>query len=88
MNKYEQRAARERGPALRTSMTLWSAAGALIGVILLILGLSTSASSSFFTKAALVGAILLLILRQVARRLKGRPSRAAQPDPQSKLNLD
>jgi hypothetical protein len=88
MNKYEQRAARDRGPALRTSMTLWSAAGALIVVILLIVGLSTSASSSFFTKAALVGAILLLILRQVARRLKGRPTRAAEPDPQSKLNLD
>jgi hypothetical protein len=88
MNKYEQRAARQRGPALRTSMTLWSAAGALIVVILLILGLSNSAPSPFFTKAAVVGAILLLALRQIARRLKGRPSRAAQPDPLSKLNLD
>lgn len=88
MNKYEQRAAGQRGPALRTSMTLWSAAGALVIVVLLILGLSSSAPSSYFTKAALVGAILLLILRQLGRRLKGRASRAAEPDPLSKLNLD
>ncbi|HLH04911.1 MAG TPA: hypothetical protein VKX25_19240 [Bryobacteraceae bacterium] len=88
MNKYEQRAAEQRRIALRNSSTLWTAGTALILVILLILGIGHSAPSSFFTRAAVAGAIVLLVLRQIARRLKGRPSRAAEPDPQSRLNLD
>jgi len=87
MSKYEQ-ATRERGTSLRNSMTLWSAGAALVVVILLILGLSSSAPSEFFKRGAVVGAILLLVLRQITRRLRGRPSRAAEPDPQSTLKLD
>ena len=87
MNKYEQQAAEQRRMALRSSSTLWTAGAALILVILLILGLGHSAPSSFFTRAALVGAIVLLFLRQIARRLRKGPSRAAQPDPQSRLDL-
>ena len=88
MNKYEDRAAQQRQGTLRSSTTLWMAGAALILVILLILGLGHSAPSSFFTRAALVGAIVLLVLRQIARRLRRGPSRAAQPDPQSRLRLD
>lgn len=88
MNRYEQQAARERRSPVRSSMTMWSAAGALVVVVLLILGLSSSAPSSFYTKGAIAAAILLLVLRQVGRRMKGRASRAAQPDPQSTLKLD
>jgi hypothetical protein len=88
MNKYEQRSADQRGMTLRSSTTLWTAGAALILVILLILGLGHSAPSSFFTRAALIGAIVLLFLRQVARRLRRGPSRAAQPDPRSRLNLE
>jgi uncharacterized membrane protein YhaH (DUF805 family) len=88
MNKYEERAGRERRSSLRSSMTIWNAAAALIIVVLLILGLSNSAPSTFFTRAAIIAAIVLLVLRQVARRLHGRGSRAAQPDPRSTLRLD
>ncbi len=88
MNKYEQQAARERGTSLRNSMTLWSAGAALVVVVLLILGLSISAPSDFFKRGAIAAAILLLVLRLITRRLRGRPSRAAEPDPQSTLKLD
>ncbi|MBV8866523.1 MAG: hypothetical protein JO210_14105 [Acidobacteriaceae bacterium] len=88
MNKYEQQAARQRGTSLRNSMTLWSAGAALVMVVLLILGLSSSVPSEFYKRAAVVAAILLLLLRQTMRRLRGRPSRAAEPDPQSTLKLD
>jgi hypothetical protein len=89
MNKYEERAERERKAAMRSGMTLWSAGLALVVVIFLILGLSSSAPPSFFSKGAIIVAILLLVLRQLSRRLrtKGSP-RAARPDPQSTLKLD
>ncbi len=88
MSKYEQQATRERGTSLRNSMTLWSAGAALVVVVLLILGLSSSAPSEFFKRGAVVAAILLLVLGQITRRLRGRSSRAAEPDPQSTLKLD
>ncbi len=88
MNKYEERAQRERRSSIRSSMTVWNAAAALIIVVLLILGLSNSAPSTFYTRAAIIAAVVLLVLRQIARRLRGRTSRAAQPDPRSTLRLD
>jgi hypothetical protein len=60
---------------------------ALIVVVLLIVGIRNSAPPRFFTEAAIGVAVLLLILRQVARRMKGRTPRAAEPDPKSRLNL-
>jgi hypothetical protein len=87
MNKYEQRAAQERRVSLRNSMSMWSAGAALVAVVLLIVGLSSSAPSTFFIRGAAVLAILLLVLRQVARRMRSRTPRAAQPDPRSKLHL-
>lgn len=88
MNRYEERAQKERRAALRSSLTMGTAGLALIVVVLLIVGLSSSAPPRFFTDAAIGAAVLLLILRQVARRMKGRTPRAAEPDPKSKLHLD
>ena len=88
MTKYERRAEQERKAALRSSMMIWTAGTALIVVAIAILGLSTSAPSRFFSKSAIVVAILLLVLRQVSRRLRAKNRRAARPDPRSRLNLD
>jgi hypothetical protein len=88
MNRYEERAAKERRTTMRASMTMWTAGIGLVVVILLILGLSSAAAPNFFTRAAIAVAILLLILRQITRRFKRRAPKAAEPDPLSKLNLD
>ena len=88
MNKYEQQAKYQRTASLRSSMSLWTAGLALLVVIFLILGLNSSAGSGFFKLGAVIVAVLLLILRQVSRRLSGKPPRAAQPDPKSTLKLD
>ena len=87
MNKYEARAERDRRSTIRFSMMMWSAAAALIVVVVLILGLSSSPSPRFWSKAGIALAILLLVFRQLARRMKTGTPRAAQPDPKSKLNL-
>ena len=87
MNKYEARAERDRRATIRFSMNMWSAALALIVVVVLILGLSTSPPPQFWTKAGIGLAVLLLVFRQIARRARSKTPRAAQPDPQSKLNL-
>ena len=88
MNKYEQRADKQRRSAMKASTSIWTAGIALVVVVLLILGLSRSAPPSYFTKAAVLAAVLLLVVRQVTRRLKGKRSRAAEPDPKSALHLD
>ena len=69
------------------SLTSPSALLALAAIVLVIIGLSGSASSQFLSRAAIGLAILLLVLRQLSRRLKGRSPRAAQPDPRSTLKL-
>ena len=88
MNKYEKQAKEQRTASLRSSMSLWTAGLALLVVIFIIIGLSGSAPSGFFKMGAVIAAIVLLILRQLSRRLRGRSPRAAQPDPKSALKLD
>jgi len=88
MNKYEQRAKAERKAAVRSATSIWSAGLALIVVVVLIMGLSTSAPSSFYSKAAIGVAVLLLIVRQLSRRLQSNAPRASQPDPKSSIKLD
>jgi protein-S-isoprenylcysteine O-methyltransferase Ste14 len=87
MNKYEQRADRERKAVLRNSMMLGTAGVALLVVVLLIVGLSSSAPPRFFSVTAIAVALVLLVLRQLSRRLKGKTPRAARPDPRSTLKL-
>jgi hypothetical protein len=87
MNKYEEQAGQQRKAALRSSMSVWTAGLSLIVVALAILGFRGSAPPQYFYKGALAVALLLLLLRQVSRRLKSRVPRAARPDPKSTLKL-
>lgn len=70
-----------------SSGTIWTAAAALIVIVVLIIGLKDGASHTFWSRAALFLAIGLLIYRQITRRFRRSASRAADPDPKSKLNL-
>ena len=88
MNKYEERAEQQRRAGLRFSMTMWTAGLALIVVVLVILGVSSSGGPRLAPGAAIVLAVLLLVFRQLARRLKTKGSRAARPDPKSTLKLN
>ncbi len=88
MNRYEQQAAQQRNRTLRFSVMLWTAGAAGIIVIFAVLGLSSDAPREFWKRGAIVVAILLLILRQVTRRIKVANPKSAQPDPQSRLNLE
>ncbi|MFL6447205.1 MAG: hypothetical protein ACJ746_05895 [Bryobacteraceae bacterium] len=87
MNKYEQRAQQQRRGPLGMSKMLWSAAAALVVVVLLIVGLSSSAPPQYYSRMAIGAAIVLLVMRQIARRTAHRRPRAAEPDPKSRLNL-
>ena len=70
-------------------MSLWTGGVALLVVLLLIIGFRNSLlQTNFFKVAAVTLAILLLILRQMTRRLRGKPPRAAEPDPKSTLKLN
>lgn len=88
MNKYVERAEQQRRAGLRFSLSVWTAGLALLAVVLVILALSSSAAPRLGPVAAIVLAVLLLVFRQLSRRLKTRGSRAAQPDPKSTLKLD
>jgi hypothetical protein len=69
-------------------MLMGTAGIALVVIALLIVGLSSSAPPRFFSRAAIAVAIVLLIVRQVSRRMKHGTPRAARPDPKSTLKLD
>lgn len=92
MNKYEERADRDRKSTLRSSLLYAMAGIALVLLFLVFIGTPGAAPSGFWQKVGIVVAVLLLLLRQMQRRLgrqgRGKRSRAAEPDPQSRLNLD
>jgi len=87
MNKYEQKAEQQRRDAMGMSKMLWTAGAALVVVVLLILGLSSSAPPQYYSRMAIVASVILLGVRQIARRTARRRPRAAEPDPKSRLNL-
>ncbi len=87
MNKFEEQARNQRKAALRSSMSIWTAGLALVVVGVLIVGFRESAPPEFFYKGAIVVAVLMLLLRQISRRLKKDGPRAARPDPKSTLKL-
>jgi amino acid transporter len=88
MNKYVERAEQRRRAGLRFSLSVWTAGLALLAVVLVILALSSSAAPRLGPTAAIVLAVLLLVFRQLSRRLKTKGSKAAQPDPKSIIKLD
>jgi hypothetical protein len=88
MNRFEQSAERERRSSLRLSLLVLSLGGILVVGALALLGYSGGAPQSFWTRAAIGVAILMLVLRQVTRRLKASRTRAVKPDEQSMLHLD
>jgi hypothetical protein len=87
MNKFEEQARLQRRASLRSSMSVWTAGLALVVVALLIVGFRESAPPEYFYKGAAAIAVLMLLLRQVSRRLKTNGPRAARPDPKSTLKL-
>lgn len=87
MNKYEKRAEQDRKAAMRSAMMAGTIGLILIAVALLILGMSNSASLGFYQKVAIAIVVLLLILRQVARRLRRKSRGPATPDEKSQLKL-
>ena len=87
MNRYEQRAERQRHSTRKASSLMGTAGVALLVVILLIVGLNGSASPTFYSRAAIGAAVVFLIWRQVARHFTGRTPRSAQPDPRSRIKL-
>lgn len=88
MNKYVERAEQQRRAGLRFSLSVWTGGLALLAVVLVILALSSSAAPRLGPAAAIVLAVLLLVFRQLSRRLKTKGPRAAQPDPKSTIKLD
>ena len=89
MNKYEERAQKDRYGSFRTAMMLLTIGLAVTVLGLILLGNSAVAPRSFWSKAVVTLCVILLIIRQVSRRIGPKQSqrRAAQPDPQSRLNL-
>ena len=88
MNKFEQRTEAQRRSAIRSGLTIGTAGIALLIVLFLIFGLNSSAPPRYFSGVATIGAIVLLVLRQLSRRMKGKAPSSAQPDPKSALKLD
>ncbi len=92
MNKYEERADRNRKSTLRLSLLFGMAGIALVLLFVLFLGTSSAAPSGLWSKVGVAVVVVLLILRQMQRQLRpkgsGKRPRAAEPDPQSRLNLD
>jgi hypothetical protein len=72
---------------MKGNLNLMSLGATLVVVVLLVLGLSYAAPSNYYSRIAIVAAVVLLVLRQLTRRGKGRKSKAAEPDPRSQLNL-
>lgn len=88
MNRFEDQTERQRRSSLRMSVVLLTLGGVLLVAALAILGYSSGAPQSFWTRAAVGVAILLLVLRQVGRHLGRKRSKAVKPDDQSMLHLE
>lgn len=87
MNKYEKRAQQDRKAALRSAMLAGTVGLVLIAIALVILAMSSSAPLGFYQKVAIGIVVLLLILRQVGRRLRRKSKGPATPDEKSQLKL-
>ncbi len=88
MNKYEERAQKERKAVVRSSMTLGGAGLGLIIVVVLIMWLHSSAPPGSLQRVVIGAAILLLVFRIAGRLIQKGLPRAAKPDPKSVIKLD
>lgn len=88
MRPRQTQTERERAASVRSSTMFWTAGAGLVVVVFAILGFAASAPREYWYRGAIVVAVLLLLLRQLSRRLRLRNPKSAQPDPLSKLNLD
>jgi hypothetical protein len=88
MNRYERQAEQTRRASLQSSLLMWSAGGLLVVAALALLGYSSGAPRNFWSRSAVVVAILLLVVRQLGRRLKSNRKNVVKPDEQSMLHLD
>ena len=66
---------------------VWFAVTLVLAIGLLYLVYYHAGSLQLYRRMTILGAVLLLILRLLLRRAKSRRSRAAEPDPLSRLNL-
>lgn len=83
----EQRLREQRTSQMKGNLNLMSLGATLLVVVLMILGLSYAAPSNYYSRIAIGAAVVLLVLRQVTRRRRGARSKAAEPDPQSRIDL-
>lgn len=88
MERSEKLAGRLRAARMRSPGSLWTAGMVLLAIVFAVVGLSSGDPKPLWTRIGVVLAVLLLIFRQVSRRMNGRVSKAAQPDPESRLKLD
>ena len=72
----------------KATRSLWTAGLALIVVIVVIAQLNGSLDRSDYARVGVALAVLLLVVRQINRRSRGKGPRAAEPDSRSALHLD
>ena len=87
MQAEKQRGDDKRVLQAKSNLTLMSLAVTIVLVVLVVLGLSYAAPSRYFSRTAIGVIVLLVVLRMMTRRKKGQKAKAAEPDPQSRLNL-
>ncbi len=88
MNSGNRHGNERRASQMKGNLNLLSLAVTLVMVVLVVLGLSYAAPFRYYSRTAIVAVVFLVVLRMVTRRRKGQKSKAAEPDPQSRLNLD
>ena len=88
MNSGNRHGNGKRALQMKGNLTLMSLAVTLVIAVLVFLGLSYAAPSRYYSRTAIVAVVVLVVLRMVTRRIKGQKSKAAEPDPQSRLNLE
>jgi len=70
------------------AMNVWSATAALIVILLVILALSGVLPQHYWPRVGIAAAILVLVVRQIARRSQGNWPGRPKPDPRSTIKLD
>ena len=88
MNKYERALERDRKSAMRVSVLIGTIGLGFAMLALAALGVIFAAPQRFWWTTIVFLAVVLLVLRQVMRRLSSNGRKLARPDPESILKLD